>query len=260
MRTALATVILAGTLVSAAQAQTPPTNPTPPASPAPAPTAAAPPAPSSTAPAAAAPAPPSTAPAAPAAPQPAAPSAEPSAPAATPPAPAEQAAAPPTLPTTGPGAVILNLVDRICVPLVRGGSLDQLAGQIQGARKNRRDGFWTIPLGVKGDYNVSIFPLGSNKDVCRGEVHYAFDDEKTIVSAINVWSFLHQPELILQANYVRVNDAGDGIKRVQKSWEHLDSASSTAINFTTETKVDDSPLNKNFATAELYYQERKLQQ
>jgi hypothetical protein len=236
MRTAFVSLLASAAMVTAAQAQTPSTT---------APTAAPPAAPATSAP----PAAPSTeAPAAPAAP------------AATPPAEAAPAPPPPSLPTTGPGAVILNVVEKICVPLVRGGNLDQLAPQVQGAKKNRRDGYWTIPLGGSSkDYIVNIFPVGSNKDVCRGEVHYGFDDEKTLVDAINIWSFLHQPELILQANYVRVNDAGDGIKRVQKSWEHLDAGSSTAINFTTETKVDDSPLNKNYATAELFYQERKLQ-
>jgi hypothetical protein len=245
MRTAIATVVLAATVASVAQAQTPPTSTAPAAAP-PA-TTAAPPAttPSTTAPAAA---------------QPAAPAAAaPAAPAATPPAQADQAAAPPTLPTTGPGAVLINVVEKICVPLVRGGNLDQLAPQIQGAKKNRRDGFWTIQLGgASRDYLINIFPVGVNKDVCRGEVHYGFDDEKAIVSAFNVWSFLHQPELILQANYVSVN--ADGIKRVQKSWEHLDSTSSTAVNFTTWTKPDDTPLAKGYATGEVFYQERKLTQ
>jgi hypothetical protein len=229
MRTAFATVILAAVAATAAQAQTAP--------------AAAPPAATTAAPPAAAPS--TTAPAAPA---------------ATPPAQADQAAAaPPTLPTTGPGAVLLNVVEKVCVPLVRGGNLDQLMPQIQGAKKNRRDGFWTVQLGgASKDYLVNIFPVGINKDVCRGEVHYGFDDEKAIVSAFNIWSFLHQPELILQANYVSVN--ADGIKRVQKSWEHLDSASSTAVNFTTWTKPDDTPLAKGYATGEVFYQERKLTQ
>jgi len=245
MRTAFATVVLAAAAVAtAAQAQTPPTS-TPPAAPAAAPpatTAAAPPA-----------APSTTAPAAPSTTVPAAPST--TAPAATPPA--EAPPPPPTLPTTGPGAVLLNIVEKVCVPLVRGGNLDQLAPQIQGAKKNRRDSTWAVPLGGNRDYQVILSPPGVNKDVCRGEVHYGADDEKAIVTAFNTWSFLHQPELILQANYVEVD--ADGVKRVRKSWEHIDQASSTAVNFSEWTKPDDTALNKNYATGELYYQERKLQ-
>jgi hypothetical protein len=113
-----------------------------------------------------------------------------------------------------------------------------------------------MPLGVGKDYSITFSPQGVNKDVCRGEVHYAVGEDKPITSAINIWSFLHQPELILQANYVAVDP--DGIKRVRKSWEHFDSTSSTAVNFSTWTKPDDSSLNAKFSTGEIYYQERKL--
>lgn len=234
MRTAFVSLIATAALVSAAQAQTP-ADPTA-AQPAPA-------APQPPAPITSTPAPPAAPPAA---------STTPAPEAATPPA----AEAPPTLPTTGDGAVLLNVVEKICVPLVRGGKLDDLA-KANGFKLNRRDQTWSMQLGTTDkNYSVTMLPVGVNKDVCRAEVHYALGGEKPIVSAFNVWSFLHQPELILQANYVSVN--ADGVKRVQKSWEHLESGSSTAVNFTTWTKPDDTPLNAKFATGEIYYQERKF--
>jgi hypothetical protein len=228
MRTAfVASLILAAGLVSAAQAQ----DQTPPAAP------AAP---------ATAPAPPATAPATPATPAP------PATPDASAPAPVAAEPAP-TLPTTGDGAVMISVIEKICVPLVRGGKLDDLA-KAAGMKQNRRDGTWVMGLGGDKNYTVTLFPVGSNKDVCRGEVHYAPGQDKPIVSAINIWSFLHQPELILQANYV--NTDPDGIKRVRKSWEHLEANSSTAVNFSTMTKPDDSPINAKWGTAEFFYQER----
>lgn len=243
MRTAFASLIAIAAFASTAQAQTPaaPAIAAAPAAPAPVTTAA----PAATA----APAPPTT---------PATTSAAPAAP--TPDAPAPPAAeAPPTLPTTGDGAQLISVVEKICVPLVRGGSLDDIAkanAAIFGLKKNRRDGTWQMPLGVAKDHNITFSPVGVNKDVCRAEVHYAVGEDKPIVSGINVWAFLHQPELILQANYVAVD--ADGIKRVRKSWEHLDSASSTAVNFSTWTKPDDSSLNGKYSTGEIYYQERKF--
>jgi hypothetical protein len=151
--------------------------------------------------------------------------------------------------------VIIQALEKVCIPLVRGGNLDQLAPQIPGARKNRRDGTWTAPLGgASRDYNITFQPQGVNKDVCLADVHFAIGGDAEIVKAVNVWSFLHKPELILQANYVAVD--ADGVKRVRKSWEHLESASSTAVNFTTWRKPDDSPLNRNYDTGQLYYQER----
>ena len=238
MRTAaLVSFALAAGLAGAALAQEPAAQPAPPPAapatqpaPAPAPTQ-----PSATPPAATTPAP--------AAEQPAAPPAAPEPP-------------PPALPTTGDGAVIINVLEKVCVPLVRGGNLDQLAPTV-GAKKNRRDGTWQLPLGgASRDYTITILPPGSNKDVCQAEVHYAIGGDSDIYKAINIWSFLHKPELLATANYVQTGP--DNIKRVQRSWEHLESASSTAVNFTTWKKPDDTSLNKGYDTGMLFYQERKL--
>lgn len=169
------------------------------------------------------------------------------------PAPADEA--PPTLPTTGDGAVIINFIEKVCVPLVRGGKLDALA-KAQGMKLNRRAGSWSMQLGDDKNYTLTVLPLGSNQDVCRADVHYATGQSDPIVKALVIWAFLHQPELILQANYVNVD--GDGIKRIRKSWEHFDSAESMAVNFTTLSKPDDTPLNKKFDSGEIYYQERKF--
>ena len=236
MRIALASLILAAGLVTAAQAQdqAQPAPAAPPAAPAAPPAAPpAPPAPDAAAPAAAQP--------------PAAPTAEGT--------PAPTAEAPPTMPTTGDGAVLISVIDKMCVPLVRGGAFDDL-GKAMGMKKNKRDSSWSMGLGGDKAYTVTVFAPGSNKDVCRGEIHYAVNQTDPIVKALNVWSFLHQPELIPQANYVKVYD--DGVKRVQRSWEHLEANSSQAVNFTTLTKPDDSSLSAKFSTAEFYYQERKF--
>lgn len=244
MRTALASLIVAAGLATTAQAQAP-AQPAPAAAPAaPATQPAAPPAPPATIPA---PAAPSTAAPAPAA----------QAPAATTPAPSAQPApeAAPTLPTTGDGAVLLSVIEKVCVPLVRGGNFDDL-NKAMGMKKNKRDNTWSLPLGGDKAYAITVYAPGSNKDVCRGDIHYTVNQTDPIVKALNVWSFLHQPEFILQANYVKVYD--DGVKRVQRSWEHLEANASQAVNFTTLTKADDSSLNAKFSTAEFYYQERKF--
>ncbi|MDB5444144.1 MAG: hypothetical protein JWP73_2520, partial [Phenylobacterium sp.] len=162
----------------------------------------------------------------------------------------------PTVPTTGDGAVIVSVLEQICAPMVRGGNLDQLAPQLPGMKKNRRDSSWTMPLGGDRNYNLTVLPQGVNKDVCLAEVHFAVGQDAPIAKAVNIWAFLHKPELILQANYVAVD--ADGVKRVRKSWEHLESNSSTAVNFTTWRKPDDSPLNRSYDTGQLYYQERKF--
>ncbi|HEY8573265.1 hypothetical protein [Phenylobacterium sp.] len=221
MRTALASLVLAAGLATAAQAQDQAAQPATPATQAP--------------PAATTPAPPAAT--------------------ATPPA-AEAAPPAPTLPTTGTGAAVLQILERICVPAVRGQSPDQTAKGM-GFKQNKRDGTWTTSLGT-GDKNhvIIVLPQYSQKDVCRAEVRYPIGQDAPIVSALNVWSFLHQPELILQANYV--NTDPDGLKRVRKSWEHLEANASTAVNFTVERKADDTPVHKAYDRGILYYQERKF--
>ena len=208
MRTAIATLILAGGLASAAHAQVPSAADA---------TVAAPPAPAA--------------------------------------GPAEPAAPPPVLPTSGDGAVILDVLQTVCIPAVRGQTLDDIA-KAKGMKRNRRDGSWTMPLGGDKNYTVTVMPQGSNKDTCMVEVHHALGQEEPIVEALNVWSFLHDPQLVLQANYVNVDP--DGIKRVRKSWEHFTANSSVAVNFSTMRKPDDSPLNARYDTGMMFYQERKF--
>jgi hypothetical protein len=166
---------------------------------------------------------------------------------------AAAAAAAPSLPTTGDGAVVLDVLEKICVPLVHNGNLDQLA-QANGFKKNRRDSTWVKPLGGDKNYTITLLPSGVNKDVCQAEIHFAVGQDAPIYKAINVWAFMHRPELIQTANYVAVD--ADNVKRVRRSWEHQESAASTAVNFTTWRKPDDSPLNRAYDTGMLFYQER----
>jgi hypothetical protein len=231
MRTAFASLILAAGVATAAQAQTAAT-PAVPAQPA------------------------VQAPATPATPAvPTAPAADPMAgaqPGAAP-AQANPAEPPPTLPTTGDAAEVLSVLENVCVPIVRGQNLDDVA-KARGWKRNRKDGSWSTPLGGQKHYAIIIYAQGANKNVCQGEVRYAHGQEEPIVKGINVWSFLHKPMLQLQANYVATD--ADGIKRVRRSWEYFDEKQSIAVNFSTMKKPDDTPLNKNYDTAALFYQER----
>src|SRR5262249_7936201 len=102
---------------------------------------------------------------------------------------------------------------------------------------------------------VIIFQSLSQKDVCQAEVRFATGQDKPIVSALNIWSYNHKPELVLQANYVNVDP--DGVKRTRKSWEHVaPNGASTAVNFSIWRKPDDTALNGKFDTGMLFYQER----
>lgn len=177
------------------------------------------------------------------------------APAAAAQAPAAPAEPAPTLPTSGDGAQILTALEKVCIPAVRGQGLDA-AAKAAGLKNNRRDGTWTMPLGGARDYAIIFQPQYSQPNVCQAEVHYAVGQDAPIISALNVWAFMQQPKLVLQANYVNVD--ADGVKRIRKSWEHLEAGgASRAVNFSIQRKPDDTPLNAKFDTGMLFYQERK---
>lgn len=233
MRTAIASLIALGfaTAALAQEATSPP--PPPPAAPAPEAAPAVPPAPDTTAPApdAAAPAPDAAAPAAP---------------------PVEEKTY--TLPTTGPEGQIIDVLNRVCKPLVQGGAnLDDLAKGL-GYKKNRRDGTWTAALQTK-PYTLTIWPQGSNKDVCRMVINYEINAEKPIIVGLNIFSFLHKPELLQQRNdFVPATD----YKRVTNSWEFFDDSQSIGLVFLQLKKPDGSPVSNKWDVGEILYSERKL--
>lgn len=242
MRTAIASLIALG-FATAAVAQD----------------AAAPAQPSTTTPAPAADAPPATAPA----PEAAAPT-TPAPDAAAPTTPAPDAAAAPaapaepektyTLPTTGAEGQIIDAINRICKPLVQTTTpLEDIAKPL-GYKKNRRDGSWTATL-VEKPYTISIWPQGSNRDVCRMTINYPIDGEKPIIVGLNIFSFLHKPELLQQRNdFVPATD----FKRITNSWEYFDEEKSIGLVFLQLKKPDGSPVNKKYDTGEILYSERKL--
>lgn len=232
MRFVLSGLILAAGLASAAQAQDSASQPAPP----PPPEAAAPPAP--------------TAPAAEAAPAtPAPPAAE---------APAEPPPPPPSLPTSGPGAEAISILEKICVPAVRGEQIDALA-KANGFKLNRREQTWSRRLGDGKDknYEAVVYPQGSNQTVCIVDFHYAMGQDPEVTKALNVWAFVHTPPLDPTANYTQPVDP-DGLKRVRRSWEYLTANQSIGLNFSTVRNPDDTQVNKNYDTGTMQYQERKF--
>lgn len=183
------------------------------------------------------------------------------APEAAPAAPAPDAAAAPapvpektyTLPTTGAEGQIIDVLNRVCKPLVQGGNLDELAKGL-GYKKNRRDGTWSATLQTK-PYTLTIWPQGSNKDVCRLAINYAIDGEKPIIVGLNIFSFLHKPELLQQRNdFVPATD----YKRITNSWEYFDDSQSIGLVFLQLKKPDGTPAGKGFDMGEILYSERKL--
>lgn len=271
MRLIFTSLVLAAGLTTVAQAQDTAAQPAPAPPPVqsatPAPAAPATPSQSAT-PAPAAPATPgqstTPAPAAPAAPGQAAPPApqptvpaDQAAPGATAAAPAaEPAGPPPSLPTSGTGAEAISILEKICVPAVRGQEIDDLA-KANGFKKNRRDLTWSRRLGDGKDkyYEAIVYPQGSNKTVCIVDFHYPLGQDEEVTKALNVWAFVHQPPLEPTANYTQPVDP-DGLHRVRRSWEYLTQNQSIGLNYSVVRNPDNTQVDKHFDLGTLQYQER----
>ncbi len=236
MRTAIVSLIALAGLATSATAQTSP------------PAAEAPPV---TAPPATAPtSPPAADPMAPATP----PAADPTAPPAAQAAPAPEPEKVYTLPTTGPEGQIIDVLNRVCKPLVKGGNLDEIMKGMAGYKKNRRDLTYTATLVTK-PYTLTIWPTGSNKDVCRMVVNYEIGKETPIIVGLNIFSFLHRPELLQQRNDYTPSAE---YKRVTNTWEYLTDNESIGLVFMQLKKPDGSSVNKKWDMGEVLYSERKF--
>ena len=92
-----------------------------------------------------------------------------------------------------------------------------------------------------------------------GAVHAASDLHRAaqpIVTALNVWAFLHQPDMPLQRNDFITGD--DGVKRITLSWEYYTDKESTGHVLVQQKKPDGSPLDARYDSATVLYSERKF--
>lgn len=172
------------------------------------------------------------------------------------PAPAAPAAEEKTyvLPTTGAEGQIIDVINRVCKPLVKGGDFKTLAGGMPGYKLNKREGTYVGTL-VEKPYTLTINPQGSNKDVCRLTLSYAIDGEKPIIVGLNIFSFLHKPELVQQRNdFVPATD----YKRITNSWEYFTDHESIGLVFLQLKKPDGTSAGKNADLGEVLYSERKF--
>lgn len=122
---------------------------------------------------------------------------------------------PPVLPTSGDGATLTTLLTNICQPVVKGGDIVALTKTYK-IKMDRRSGQYIVQLGGK-PYQVAILDPGVNKNVCEMRVRYAVGGDQPIIDALNVWRFLHQPQMVL-----RRNDIGnyEDVQRVTTTWDN----------------------------------------
>jgi hypothetical protein len=123
---------------------------------------------------------------------------------------------PPVLPTTGDGAVITSLLTKVCAPLSQGGDFVKLA-KSAGLKKNNKTQEWVMPLAQK-PYEVAMTPPGAaNKGLCDMRVRYAAGTDQVLIESLNIWRFLHEPQLHLKrSDIINSTDA----QRTTTTWDN----------------------------------------
>ncbi|MDB5451483.1 MAG: hypothetical protein JWO33_61, partial [Caulobacteraceae bacterium] len=114
-----------------------------------------------------------------------------------------------------------------------------------------------VALAPKSPYQVGLENPGTNPNVCTLRVQYApgGDSEKQIRDSLNVWRFLHQPQLFLHRNEQAASVTGQ--QAVTITWDNRDNISNDGkmfgLVFRQEKKADGSQINKNFDQGVVQY-------
>jgi hypothetical protein len=171
--------------------------------------------------------------------QPAAAPAATEAPAAEAPA-VEAPPAPPPMPTDVTSIAVLNVIERVCTPMVRGASIAQLAPSL-GFKKKRDVWVWTYQKG----YQISIQPSSTNPNVCTMDLNHpveAVAPAATLATDLHYWAARQGGGWILARFDRFVTD----MERTTRSWEHDDATEMEALVLMTERKVNGQPANAKF--------------
>ena len=141
------------------------------------------------------------------------------------------------------------MLTNVCEPLVRGAKVDQLA-KANGLKLDRKSQLYIFPLSPKSPYQVGLENPGVNKNVCTLRIQYAQggDSEKQIRDTLNVWRYLHKPQMFLHRNEQAASITGQ--QAVTVTWDNRDNIAKDGemygLVFRQEKKPDGTSINKTF--------------
>lgn len=179
-------------------------------------------------------------PAAPVAPEaPAAPAPVEAAPAEVPPEP-ETPPAPPPVPTDVTSLTVMNVIERVCTPMVRGTPIAQLAPAL--GFKKKKD-VWVLVY-QKG-YLLSIQPSTTNPNICTIDVNHPVEataPAATLATDLHYWAVRQGGGWYLARFDKYVTD----MERTTRSWEKEGDVEGEALVLMTERKIDGRPVNAKY--------------
>jgi hypothetical protein len=150
---------------------------------------------------------------------------------------------PPPAPTDPATIRVLDTLERVCMPLVRGGDLQALAKPI--GFKKKRDAF---TMSLARPATVTVLPTGTNKNVCMMEIDTAIRGDEALTVGIHNWAMARGYTLYRNDEYTT------DLKRHTRSWELTTPEGGTeALVLITSWKPDGSSMSRNADRSTLMY-------
>jgi hypothetical protein len=146
---------------------------------------------------------------------------------------------------------VIDTVEKICKPSVKGGNLDQLAKANGFAMKKK---LWTKSMATK-PYQIVVQPKSTaNPNVCTLTIDFPAETGQILANGLHAWASREDP--IMQSQNVYAVPPVGKIKRTTLSWETKTEGAYSAMSVGLLRTADDKPVLKGADQAELLFQYR----
>lgn len=153
---------------------------------------------------------------------------------------------PPAAPTEPTSVLFNDMIKRVCMPLVKGGDINQIAKSF-GFKQNKRDMVWTKTWapGMK----VTLREQGVNKDVCSISVQHPINGLEATITDTHNWAMYNG--WTLEDNAKRTTD----MERSNRKWSFVDTTNNTRqdIVLITVRKIGGAPVNAKYDQTDILY-------
>src|SRR3989338_5314974 len=158
--------------------------------------------------------------------------------------------APPPVPTDVPSLTVMNVIERVCTPMVHGTLIAQLAPAL--GFKKKKD-VWVLVY-QKG-YRLSIQPSTTNPNICTIDVNHPVESTApaaTLATDLHYWAVRQGGGWYLARFDKYVTD----MERTTRSWEKEGDVEGEALVLMTERKIDGRPVNAKFDHTQVLFSTR----
>ncbi|MFZ5669576.1 MAG: hypothetical protein ACOY4K_08780 [Pseudomonadota bacterium] len=159
---------------------------------------------------------------------------------------------PPPAPTDITSLAVINTLERVCAPMVRGTNIAQVAPSL-GFKKKKDVWVWTYQKG----FTVSIQPSTTNPNVCTIDLNHpveAVAPAATLATDLHYWAQRQGGGWYLARFDRFVSD----MERTTRSWERENGAETEALVLMTERKIDGRPVNAKYDHTQVLFSVRQL--